>query len=130
MKLSKRYFLLLLVLLFAVGCKSGNDASTEQIKPVESFYNTIVSQQRDQIGTIACASWEKDAYREVDAFMGVKSEMKDFSCSVQNSTADAAEVVCKGKIAASYGNEITEFPIENRVHKLVKENGEWRLCGF
>ncbi|NMA12394.1 MAG: hypothetical protein GX933_04305 [Chloroflexi bacterium] len=130
MKLSKIFFFFMLILLLVTGCKSGDNASDAQIKPVESFYNTIVSQQRDQIGTIACASWEKDAYREVDAFMGVKSEMKDFSCTVQNSTADAAEVVCKGKIAASYGNEITDFPIENRIHKVVKENGEWRLCGF
>lgn len=129
MKIS-RFILIILILILAVGCSSKDKNASEQIKAVETFYNTIISQQRDMVGTIACAAWERDAYREVDAFMGVKSEMKDFSCSVQNATDTSAEVVCKGKIAASYGNEITEFPIENRIHKLVKENGEWRLCGF
>ena len=126
----KMLLFILLACLVTAGCANQETKSTEEAKVVESFYQAIVGQERDKIGSIACSDWEKDAVREVDAFMGVKSELKDFTCSVQKSEGDAADVVCDGSIAASYGNEVTEFPLKDRVHKVVKQNGEWRLCGF
>lgn len=127
----KRYrgmVLLICWLLFA-GCTS-SEKDSGAAKVVESFYNALVSQKRDQIGSIACAGWEKNALREVDAFMGVKSELVDFSCSVKESSEKEASVTCSGKISASYGNEITDFPLEGRIHTVIKEQGEWRLCGY
>ncbi len=128
----KKLFLLLLTagaLLTLCGCAK-KDTSSEVVKPVEEFYNAIVTQDRDKIGSIACADWEKDALREVDAFMGVKSELKDFSCAVSEENGDSAVVTCTGAIAASYGAEVTDFALEGRSHKVVKEAGEWRVCGY
>lgn len=110
-------------------CSKKTDSS-EATKPVEAFYNAIVTQNRDRVSSITCADWEKDAMREVDAFMGVKSELKDFSCSVSSEEKDEAVVTCKGSIAASYGTEVTNFPLENRSHKVIKEQGEWHICGY
>ena len=124
--------ILLFVLLLAAAlsaCSKKSDSS-EAAKPVEAFYDAIVSQKRDRIGTITCAEWDKDALRELDAFMGVKSDLKDFSCSVSEAGNDTATVTCKGAIAASYGAEITDFPLEGRTHKVVKEQGELRICGY
>ena len=126
--------ILVTVLLFlsitALSACSKKSSTSEAARPVEAFYQAIVSQERNRIGSIACADWEKEALREVDAFMGVKSELKDFSCSVSEESDSSASVICKGAIAASYGAEITDFPLENRVHKVIKEQGEWRICGF
>lgn len=123
--------LILMMLCIAVftACSKKSDSS-DAVKPVEAFYNAIVSQNRDRVSSIACSDWEKDALRDVDSFMGVKSELKDFSCSVSQSGDKEATVTCKGAIAASYGAEITEFPLENRSHKVIKEQGEWRICGY
>ena len=121
--------LIILCALTAAACSKKTDSS-EAVKPVEAFYDAIVNQKRDRVSTITCASWEKDALRDVDAFMGVKSELKDFSCSVSSEGKDEATVTCKGSISASYGTEITEFPLENRSHKVIKEQGEWRICGY
>lgn len=129
MKKTLIVMIVLVSFVFLSACSKKNDSS-EASKPVEAFYNAIVTQNRDRISSIACAEWEKDALREVDAFMGVKSELKDFSCVVNNVEKDAATVTCKGTIAASYGTEITDFPLENRSHKVVKEQGEWRICGY
>ncbi len=116
------------ILLFA-GCSADNQ-DTAAAKVVASFYETIVSQERDRIGTIACVDWEKNALREVDAFMGVKAELVDLSCTAKEITGDAGTVTCSGKISASYGNETTDFPLEGRVHTVVREQGDWRICGF
>lgn len=128
----KKTLFFIVIMLLAVGlsaCSKKSD-SGEAVKPVETFYNAIVSQNRDRVSSITCADWEKDALREVDAFMGVKSELKDFSCSVSESGDNEAVVTCKGSIAASYGTEITDFPLDNRSHKVIKEKGEWRICGY
>ena len=120
---------ILLCIILMSSCSKKSE-STEAAKPVEAFYNAIVTQNRDRVSSITCADWEKDALREVDAFMGVKSELKDFSCSVSSEAIDEAVVSCKGSIAASYGTEVTNFPLENRSHKVIKEQGEWHLCGY
>ncbi|MBR6089729.1 MAG: hypothetical protein IKP86_07335 [Anaerolineaceae bacterium] len=128
----KKIFVLILALLCALsfaGCSKKSD-SAEAVKPVEAFYNAIVSQNRDQVSSLVCSDWEKDALRDVDSFMGVKSELKGFSCTLSGEKDGEATVTCKGSIAASYGAEITEFPLENRTHKVIKEQGEWRLCGY
>ena len=124
-----RGMVLLLCLLLFTGCTSSEKGSGAS-KVVESFYNALVLQDRDRIGSIACAEWEKTALREVDAFMGVKSKLVDFSCSTEEITEEKASVTCSGKISASYGNEITDFPLDGRTHTVVKEQGEWRLCGY
>lgn len=130
--MKKNIVLILLALLLiaaASGCSKKSEDG-EAVKPVEAFYNAIVTQNRDKVSSITCADWEKDALREVDAFMGVKSELKDFSCSVSESSDNEAVVTCKGSIAASYGTEITDFPLDNRSHKVIKEQGEWHICGY
>lgn len=121
------FALMLVVFLTACGTK---DETAQITAPVQAFYDAIVSQNRDRIGTIACGEWEKEALRDVDSFMGVKSELKDFSCAVENIQGDTASVKCTGSIAASYGAEVTEFPLERRSHKVVKEQGDWRICGY
>ena len=129
----KKSLILLLALLSAAllcACTKSAEKKSEASQPVEAFYNAIVTQNRDRIGSIACSAWEKDALREVDAFMGVKSELKDFSCSVTEEGKENAVVTCSGSIAASYGAEVTEFPLNGRTHKVVKEQGEWRICGY
>ena len=119
----------LMTILFLTSCSKKSDRS-EAVKPVEAFYNAIVTQNRDRVSSISCVDWEKDTLREVDAFMGVKSELKDFSCSVTESGETESVVTCKGAISASYGTEITDFPLENRSHKVIKQQGEWRICGY
>ena len=130
MKKSFVLILMAVVLMTVLSACSKKSDSGEAVKPVEAFYNAIVTQNRDKIGSITCADWEKDALREVDAFMGVKSELKDFSCSASESGEKEAVVTCKGSIAASYGTEITNFPLDNRSHKVIKEQGEWHICGY
>ena len=128
----KKCFVLLLICACAVilsGCQK-SDNSAEIVQPVNAFYDAIVTQNRDKVGSIACADWEKEALRDVDSFMGVKSEMKDFSCTVTEQNGDNAVVTCKGAIAASYGAEVRDFPLEGRSHKVIKEQGEWRICGY
>ena len=128
----KKYILLTLILLGAglfSACQKKDDTEAV-IRPVTAFYDAIVNQSRNKVGAITCAEWEKEALRDVDSFMGVKSELKDFSCSVSEKSNDGAVVICSGAIVASYGAEVRKFPLKERSHKVIKEQGEWRICGY
>lgn len=140
--MNKSFLILLVVFVLvflAAGCSPAGPAANpgpekpaEEAAVVETFYNAILNHDRDAIATIACADWEKEGKREVDAFAGTTPTLVDFACRVTEKTADGngASVACTGKIAASYGAEITDFPLTGRVHSVVRENGEWRICGF
>lgn len=135
MKQFMRIFLLIAILVLIAGCGANEKTAetpkqSEEAAVVESFYNAIIAHDRDSIANIACADWEKDGKREVDAFAGTKPELVDFACSLKDGGDATATVSCTGKIAASYGNEVTDFELGDRIHTVVKENGEWRICGF
>jgi hypothetical protein len=129
----KKYAYLIFVLIaigIFIGAIAYNKVRTpDAVKPVEAFYEAIVTQDRDRISTITCADWEKDALREVDSFMGVKSELQDFSCSIKEDKKIEVIVTCSGSIAATYGPEVSNFPLEGIPHRVIKERGDWRICG-
>lgn len=130
----KKVWLLLAMMIVVgllVGCGTSDAGKgSGEAAVVESFYRAIIAHDRDVVGTLVCADWEKDGKREVDAFAGTTPELVDFKCSVKESGVRSATVTCEGKIAASYGAEITDFPLSDRVHMVVLEGSEWRVCGF
>ena len=63
------YSLAMIILCVQLSGCGGNKKVSEESKVVESFYNAIVNQERDKIGSIVCSDWEKDGLREVDAFI-------------------------------------------------------------
>lgn len=125
----KRIFIIVCLFISLCAC-SGKTQSDGPEKPVESFYQAIIEQNRDAISGLSCADWEKEALREVDAFMGVKAELSDLKCTASDTTETESTVTCTGSIKASYGAEVTDFPLANRSHKVIKEQGEWRICGY
>ncbi len=116
------------ILLSSAGCSKTNESGAAA-KAVENYYTALAGQKRDQISSLVCKDWEKDALTEVDSFMGVKSEMKDMKCTAVKADETTSTVTCTGKISASYGTEITDFPLERYEFTVVKQNGDWLLCG-
>ena len=66
----KKSFVLILTALLLItvftGCSKKSD-SGEAAKPVEAFYNAIVTQNRDKVSSITCADSDFTAYGDVGA---------------------------------------------------------------
>jgi hypothetical protein len=136
----KRLFSLLIIFT-GLAALAGCAKASSPVSPVEKYYQAILQQNADQVKSITCASFQETALAELDSFQGVKTELQGFSCQASGTTVgagaqdsagkegDSALVKCSGKIVATYGSEKMDFPLAERVHQVVNENGTWKLCG-
>jgi len=79
---------------------------------------------------VSCNEWETNAKVEFDSFAAVRLELKDLACQEVEQKNDHSVVSCRGLIIANYGAEDLEINIADRTYKVVKEDGEWRMCGY
>lgn len=119
----------LALLLILAGC-TGAGGKSGAVSAVETYYQAIVAQDDTRFTSVTCADYEEMALIELDSFQGVKAELKDFSCQEAGTQGEFTLVQCQGKIAASYGNEVRDFLLDERVHQVRQEGGDWRVCGY
>lgn len=117
----------LLFVFVLAGCGGPEPSASE---PVEAYLQAVVDQDADRISTLVCSDWADSAMLEMDAFMGVEATLKDVSCTELEIIGEYASVLCSGSIVATYNNEQQEFSLEGREYSLVKEGGEWLVCGY
>ena len=128
--MTKRIMSFVLLVLFAFIFAACANAENGAVTAVERYYLTIVQQNQNDLSNVVCPSFEEQARTELDSFQGVKIELTDFGCSASEQKEKEASVTCKGKIVASYGNEKMDFPLEERVHTVTNESGDWLVCGY
>jgi hypothetical protein len=128
--MTRRTILFSLALIFVLAGCWGSSSKTGAVGAVERYYQAIVSQDADQFTSVTCADYEEAALIELDSFQGVKAELQGFSCQETGTQGEFTLVQCAGKIAASYGNEVRDFPLDDRIHKVKNEGGDWRVCGY
>ena len=121
-------FALLIVLAALAGC--GGSAADQPGATVETYLQAITAGDQDRMATVSCAAWEETARGEVAAFLGVKASLVDVDCTARSTGGDETVVDCKGKIVASYNGEDSDFPLDGRAYRVIREDGEWRMCGY
>jgi hypothetical protein len=117
-------FLLLTIL---TACAPGN---SQPEKAVEAYLNAIVEADLEKITTVSCAEWEEDAWLELDSFQGVEVSLVDMQCTQSGTDGDTALVTCNGHFLTSYDGEAMEIDLSTREYELVKQSGEWLVCGY
>jgi hypothetical protein len=113
-------------LIFVACSKAENGAVTA----VERYYLAIVQQNQSDLSNVVCPAFEEQASLELNSFRGVKIELVDFECAASEPQENETLVTCSGKIAASYGNDKMDFPLEERVHHVTNASGDWLVCGY
>lgn len=124
-----RTILILLVLTLLTACSSPGGASPA-VEAVERYYAAIMAKDASRLSTTVCADFENIAQVELDSFQGVQTELQDFTCRETGKEGEFTLVKCDGKILATYGNEVMDFPLAERVHRVKNEGGDWRVCGY
>jgi hypothetical protein len=128
---NQKWSLLLIVLLFSglvlSACAGGQDAPAQT---VELYHQALVDKDQEKLINYSCADWESQALLELDSFVSVDTELANVTCQTVSEESDTAQVTCEGAITATYNGEAREFPLSGRTFLVVKENNEWRLCGY
>ena len=125
-------FLRIITLVILIGislsaCIEGADAPAQTI---ELYYNALTEKDQDRLVFLTCAYHESMALLEFDSFVSVETTLEDFSCQTISEDRDTAYVTCEGAISASYQGEAREFPLNVQTFIVVKQGGEWLMCGY
>ena len=97
---------------------------------LEAFVQALADKNEAQYITLTCADYEHDALLEYDAFGLVRTHVEGLDCQIVSVNGDTAEVTCQGEIVATYGNEDRTFELSERHYHVVKQDGEWLVCGY
>lgn len=116
-----------LVLPFLSACSPGAQGPDTA---VHQYLEALVAGETDRLVNLSCTDWEAQARNELSSFTAVEVTLQDVQCTSSSIDAENAVVNCSGKIVANYGNEILEIDLSQRSYQVVKDGGEWRMCGY
>ena len=119
--------LAMLVILALSACAGSGDLPA---KTVELYYQALVEKDQVRLINYVCADYESQALLEFDSFTTVETTLPNLTCQSVSQDGDRAEVTCDGAISASYEGEAREFSLAGVNYLVVKEGGDWRLCGI
>ncbi len=94
-----------------------------------AYWQALADKDSAQISSLACADFEAEAQNTFDSFSSVAVELNDLSCKVNSQDGDTATVDCSGTFVASYGTENLTIDLADHSYSVVKEGGDWRMCG-
>ena len=121
-------FALFLTTMLLAACTSSSNNGAAQA--VEAYYQAIVNQDADQAMALSCAEWEPNARMDVDSFLSVKAQLKDFSCKQVGTDGKYTLVACTGEIAMSYNGEAQTLDLSTQTYQVVNQDGSWLFCGY
>jgi hypothetical protein len=125
--------LLILTLLSILLASCGGSAKTGPGAAAEKYFQAIADGNENRIVTVSCPDWESGARGDVAAFVGVKAHLDKVDCSPvagSDSSSDSTVVECSGAIVATYNNEDSNFELKGKQLKVVKQGGDWLVCGY
>jgi outer membrane murein-binding lipoprotein Lpp len=123
------FITLILVFLLLAGCSNANGSSGAP-KAAEDYYQALVEKDENTMINLSCAAWEQDTKTMFTSFAAVDLDLEDLACQQDSLDGDKATVSCQGSLIANYGAEVLEIDIAERPFAVVKEGGEWRMCGY
>lgn len=118
-----------MMLLMISGCAANGGESDNSAIALEAYQTAFAAKNTEQVSLLSCADWEDQALLEMDSFQAVETKLEGLSCTQTSIEDGIASAVCQGKIVTTYGDEQREFDLSTRTFKMVKESGEWLVCG-
>ena len=119
-------FLILFLLIGLSACVGGGSPA----EAIELYHQALVDKEQEVLINLSCADWESQALQDLDSFVSVETELVDLVCQTVSEEGEIARVTCEGAISATYDGEATEFSLSGRTYLVVREGGEWRMCGY
>jgi hypothetical protein len=114
----------------ALVLSSCGKASDPAAKAVEDYLNALVNKNSNSLSALSCAKWESNALLELDSLQAVATKLDNLSCAVTGSKGSTTQVVCQGKIIATYNGEDQQFDLSVRTYQVVNQGGEYLVCGY
>jgi len=116
----------ILFLFFLAACAG----SSSPALPVDNYFRDLVAKDAQKAIGLSCAAWESNASTDADTFSIYPATLENMSCQDAGTQGDLHLVKCTGKAILDYNGEKQTVDLSARVYKVVREGGEWRMCGY
>lgn len=128
----RRFISILLFAAWAALCLAGcaGSASGSATGAVESYLKALAGRNLNGMIAASCADWEANARLEYDSFTAVTLQLEGLECRQTGGQDNTVQVTCTGSLIANYGDEDLKIDIADRPFQVIKEAGEWRMCGY
>lgn len=118
---------ILAVLLSACGSAASSDPAA---RAVETYLQMLVVKDSNRLASLSCAAWESTAIMELDSLQAVETRLEGLACRTTGADGGTTLVTCDGTIVATYDTEDQELDLSVRTYHVVKEGGEYLVCGY
>jgi hypothetical protein len=122
-------FLLALAVGILFSLSACANSADDPAAAAAAYWQALADKDSAQISSLTCADFEAEAQNTFDSFSSVAVELNDLSCKVNSQDGDTATVDCSGTFVASYGTENLTIDLADHSYSVVKEGGDWRMCG-
>ncbi len=126
----KGFFSLVLLVILAsmllTACASKTDAPAAA---AEAYWQALVAKDSATLTNLSCAAHESTALTTLDSLMSVEIKLQDMQCATSEDAGDSATVNCTGALVLSYGAEDLNIDLGMVPYNVVRDGGDWRMCG-
>jgi hypothetical protein len=129
MRKFRTVFLLALAVGILFSLSACANSADDPAAAAAAYWQALADKDSAQISSLTCADFEAEAQNTFDSFSSVAVKLNDLSCKVNSQDGDAATVDCSGTFVASYGTENLTIDLADHSYSVVKEGGDWRMCG-
>ncbi|MGA2502458.1 MAG: hypothetical protein ABSG01_00030 [Anaerolineales bacterium] len=119
-------FMVIAAMLLSACGKSTDPAA----KAVENYLTALVNKDANTLSALSCANWESNALLELDSLQAVATRLENLSCAAKGIEGTTTQVICQGKIIATYNSEDQQFDLSVRTYQVVNQGGEYLVCGY
>lgn len=119
-------FMVIAAMLLSACGKSTDPAA----KTVENYLTALVNKDANTLSALSCANWESNALLELDSLQAVATRLENLSCAAKGIEGTTTQVICQGKIIATYNSEDQQFDLSVRTYQVVNQGGEYLVCGY
>jgi hypothetical protein len=122
--------MVVLTCITAILLSACGKAADPAAKAVEKYLTALVNKDANTLSALSCANWESNALLELDSLQAVATRLENLSCAATNTEGTTTQVVCQGKILATYNNENQQFDLSARTYQVEKQGGDYLVCGY
>ncbi len=116
--------------LSLAGCRGQGGSTRGAAQAIEAYLQARVQSNVDQMTLLSCPDWEAQARLEATSFQSMSARLEGVSCQAGSGDGATSLVTCQGKIVTTYQGETREWSVADHPYKAVKQDGEWRMCGY
>jgi hypothetical protein len=122
--ITRRWRILFLLVLTACAGASTPAAT------VENYFRALVGKDSQKAIGLSCAAWESNAQTDADTFSMYPATLEAMTCRDASTQGDVHLVQCTGQAILDYNGEKQTVDLSARVYKVIREGGDWRMCGY